>query len=109
MSKPTFPIRTSASEHERSPDLTEIEDLIRTAANQRQGDCLALLELLRQLNNIHYEIRETLFQNALPDKRQKLYSLLKDIEREGGWPYIPKMKLMELLQNIDETDSATEE
>ena len=81
--------------------LEQISDLIHATAKQREGDCLALLELLRSLNDLHYEIRETIFREALPDNRQKLYSLLKDIEQEGGWPYIPRMKLLALLENMD--------
>ena len=85
----------------QSGSLSSINELIYATAKQREGDCLALLELLRQLNELHYDIRETLFRDALPDNRQKLYSLLKDIEQEGGWPYIPRMKLLALLENME--------
>ena len=90
-------------------DLSQIHDLIYAVAARREGDSLALLELLRQLNDIHYDIRETIFRNALPDNRQKLYSLLKDIEQSGGWPYIQRMKLLALLENmdLDQADSST--
>lgn len=88
-------------------DLSQISELIHAAAVRREGDSLALLDLLRQLNNLHYDIRETLFRDALPNNRQKLYSLLKDIEQEGGWPYIPRMKLLALLGNMEMEDANT--
>ena len=42
------------------------------------------------------------FRDALPDNRQRLYRLLKDIEQEGGWPYIKRMQLLALLEHLDE-------
>ena len=75
---------------------------MQAAAQRREGDCLALLALLRLLNELHYEIRDTLFREALPNNRQRLYRLLKDIEQEGGWPYIQRTKLIALLANIEE-------
>jgi hypothetical protein len=44
------------------------------------------------------------FQVSLPDNRQALYALLKDIEEEGGWPYIDRMRLRSLLKNFSEVD-----
>jgi hypothetical protein len=41
-----------------------------------------------------------MFQVSLPDNRQALYALLKDIESQGGWPYIERMKLQSLLANL---------
>jgi hypothetical protein len=69
-------------------------------ANSHQGDSLSLLALLRALEALHREIREDLFQSSLPDNRQALYALLKDIEEAGGWPYIDRMKLQLLLCNF---------
>jgi hypothetical protein len=83
-------------------DLAELTQVVQAAAQRREGDCLALLALLRLLNDLHAEIRDTLFREALPDNRQRLYRLLKDIEQEGGWPYIQRTKLLALLQNIEE-------
>jgi hypothetical protein len=84
------------------PVLAEISDAIEDLAAQRQGDCLALLELLRTLEYLHQNIRETLFTEALPANRQHLYQLLRDIEVNGGWPYIKRMKLTALLKVWDE-------
>ncbi|MBD2020327.1 hypothetical protein H6F43_09025 [Leptolyngbya sp. FACHB-36] len=73
---------------------------VRELAQHCRGDSLKLLALLRLLESLHQEIREGLFQESLPDNRQALYSLLKDIETVGGWPYIHRMKLQLLLKNI---------
>jgi hypothetical protein len=71
-------------------------------ASSLQGDSLGLLELLRSLESCHRDIRDNLFQSSLPDNRQALYALLKDIEEAGGWPYIDRMKLQLLLCNFPE-------
>jgi hypothetical protein len=73
---------------------------IRSLANSHKGNSLVLLALLRALEHSHREIRENLFQASLPDSRQALYALLRDIEEEGGWPYIDRMKLRLLLSNL---------
>ncbi len=72
---------------------------IQTLAQSCQGDSLALLALLRCLEALHREIREGVFQESLPDNRHGFHTLLKDIESEGGWPYIERMKLQSLLQS----------
>ncbi|HIK28972.1 MAG: hypothetical protein N3E45_05100 [Oscillatoriaceae bacterium SKW80] len=73
---------------------------IRALASGCQGNTLAILALLRSLEAIHQEIRDTLFLNSLPDNRQDLYALLRDIETAGGWPHIPRMRLRSLLVNL---------
>lgn len=75
---------------------------IRALAQSHQNDSLSLLALLRALEQLHREIREDLFQSSLPDNRQALYALLRDIEESGGWPYIDRMKLQLLLCNFPE-------
>ena len=97
-----------------SIELQDIASAIRALAQNLQGDSIALVSLLRHLEELHREIREGLFQASLPDNRQALYKLLKDIETEGGWPYIERMKLQALLANlptetVDETSDATQE
>jgi small-conductance mechanosensitive channel len=79
--------------------LDGIANTVRDAAASCQGNPLALLALLRQLEQLHREIRDEAFVTNLPDNRQALYSLLKDIEAEGGWPYIERMRLQELCAN----------
>ena len=80
---------------------------IRALAHSHQNDSLSLLALLRALEELHQEIREDLFQSSLPDNRQALYALLKDIEESGGWPYIDRMKLQLLLSNFPESIGET--
>ena len=73
---------------------------IQALANSHKGNSLAILALLRALEHSHREIQENLFQETLPDNRQQLYALLKDIHESGGWPYIERMKLQALLENF---------
>ncbi|MBV9387935.1 MAG: hypothetical protein JOZ78_16050 [Chroococcidiopsidaceae cyanobacterium CP_BM_ER_R8_30] len=81
-------------------ELQAVATVVRTLAQKKQGDSLALLALLRKLEELHREIREGIFQASLPDNRQALYMLLKDIQSEGGWPYIQHMKLEAFLANL---------
>jgi len=95
----------------RSKDLDQLALSIRSIAERSAGDGVALLALLRVLEILHREIREGLFQDTLPSNRQALYTLLRDIEATGGWPYIHRMRLQEFLKNLaneDETCSETE-
>ena len=95
--------------NEKSPELREplelslqaSSDRIQELAHHYRGDSLKLLALLRLLESLHQEIRDGLFQESLPDNRQALYNLLKDIETTGGWPYIHRMKLQLLLKNFE--------
>lgn len=80
-------------------DLQEIAAAIDQAAQVRDGDSVALLALLRLLEQRHREICETQFRDALPNHRHTLYTLLRDIEVHGGWPYIQRMKLRSLFAN----------
>jgi len=79
-------------------DLQAIAQAVTAASLRRRGDSLALLALLRLLEQLHGDIRDTLFSEALPDNRQRLYALLRDIEVNGGWPYIQRMRLLALLE-----------
>jgi hypothetical protein len=80
--------------------LQTIAQITQDLAETIQGDSLALLALLRTLERLHQEIRDSFFQDALPDNRQALYNLLRDIETSGGWPYIHRMKLQSLLKQL---------
>lgn len=88
-------------------DLDQLSKLIDQVALDRQGKSTALLALLRLLEERHRDICEALFYDALPDNRQHLYALLRDIEVNGGWPYIQRMKLQALLANLPELDFDT--
>ncbi len=79
--------------------LAAIGTEVQTLAQRYQNDSLALLALLRCLEALHRDIREGFFQESLPDSRHGFHTLLKDIESQGGWPYIERMKLQSLLNN----------
>jgi hypothetical protein len=74
-------------------DLDDIKTLINAHAQTSADNTLELLQLLRLLESLHRSIRDELFIKALPTNRQALYLLLREIEAEGGWPYIPRMRL----------------
>lgn len=80
--------------------LSAIATTVEALAQSYQGDSLGLLAVLRRLEALHREIREGLFHASLPDNRHGLEALLKDIETEGGWPYIERMRLQALLVNL---------
>ena len=85
--------------------LTNITDRINELAEQNREDPIALLHLLRTLEQLHREIQQNHFQAALPDSRQALYALLRDIEENGGWPYVQRWKLQALFANLPETET----
>lgn len=85
---------------ELQTDLDSIAKLVRATAQTYKGQSHELLALLRVLEAIHQEIRDGLFQDSLPDNRQALYALLRDIENDGGWPYIHRMKLQAFLSQL---------
>ncbi|MEM7756948.1 MAG: hypothetical protein AAF298_02275 [Cyanobacteria bacterium P01_A01_bin.40] len=80
--------------------LKEIARDICALAEKNQHDSLFLLSLLRDLEKIHRLIRIEYFETALPQTRNDLYQFVRDIEEKGGWPYIERMRLMNLLQNL---------
>ena len=92
-------------EQDRNHDLTvkfsQINAEIDKLAQQHQDDPRFLLALLRNLEQIHRQIRTSMFEPSLPSTRNKLYDLVKEIEEQGGWPYIERMKLQQLLKNIE--------
>ncbi len=81
-------------------DWPNMAETFRALAKEHQGNPTELLALLRNLETLHQELREGLFQESLPSNRQQLYNLLKEIEAEGGWPYIPRMKLRSFFENF---------
>jgi len=75
---------------------------IATLATEHQGEIIDLLAILRSLEQSHRQVREEWFQDALPSNRQVLYSLLRDIEESGGWPYIKRGTVRLLLSQLQE-------
>jgi hypothetical protein len=98
----------SALSLNETPELQQIADLVKAQAHQASGNMEQLLALLRSLELLHREIRDGLFQEALPGNRQALHRLLREMESEGGWPYIPRMRLQEFLKYLEATSSQTE-
>ena len=85
---------------ERDMNWQKTADDILVLAKNNKEDTLFLLSLLRNLEMLHRQIRTEMFEMSLPHTRNDLYQLVKDIEESGGWPYIERMKLRELLENI---------
>ncbi|EAW38215.1 hypothetical protein [Lyngbya sp. PCC 8106] len=91
------------TDFESEPFKSQLESLsltIRDLSQEVQGNTVALLGILRTLELLHREIREGWFRDALPDNRQALYALLKEIETYGGWPYIPRASLRSLSEKL---------
>jgi hypothetical protein len=88
-------------------ELDRIANEIHSIADRNRMDPVALLQLLRTLEHLHREIQQDYFQSALPNSRQALYTLLRDIEENGGWPYIQRWKLQALFANLSETEKST--
>ena len=89
-------------------DLKQLAKAAEQAAIARIGDEIALLGLLRLLEELHSQIRDAWFQDSLPTNRQRLYALLRDIEISGGWPYIQRMRLRALLEQLELAESISE-
>ena len=87
--------------------LQDIAQDLCALAESHQDDSLFLLSLLRNLEQIHRQIRVDYFESTLPQTRNDLYQLVKDIEEKGGWPYIERMRLKELLQNLELKTNST--
>ena len=77
-------------------------------AEKNQHDNLFLWSLLRSLEQIHRQIRVNYFDSALPQTRNDLYQFVREIEEQGGWPYIERMRLKELLHNLENDESVTD-
>ncbi len=90
------------------PEFEQIAKSVKKLAEASKGNDIKLLALLRLLESLHREVCEGLFQESLPDNRQALYALLRDIETNGGWPYIRRMGLQSLLINLS-PDSSDED
>ncbi|MFN9692457.1 MAG: hypothetical protein ACK550_01435 [Synechococcaceae cyanobacterium] len=72
-------------------------DALLERAESLQGDTAGLLALLRSIEAAHRAIQEGPFRASLPEDRNRLFELLADMERSGGWPYIPRLQLRTFL------------
>ena len=80
--------------------LNDIKAIVNDHAQRSAESTEDLLQLLRLLESLHQDIREDLFLKSLPTSRHALHLLLREIENEGGWPYIPRMRLKALMANL---------
>lgn len=87
--------------HKLTEETERVKTLVLEIAKDYEGDGPALLTLLRVLEALHWQVREKFFHPALPETRQDLYQLLREIEENGGWPYIERMKLRSLLTYLE--------
>ncbi|MEM8638183.1 MAG: hypothetical protein AAGG51_05080 [Cyanobacteria bacterium P01_G01_bin.54] len=81
--------------------LDSLEHQVLGIAQKHPHDCLALLELLRLLNQLHQQVRDEFFYTALPDNRHGLAQVLRNIEETGGWPAIERVRLQAFLANLE--------
>lgn len=99
------------SQQEQITDLSDIEaisDRIWQLAQEQQNNPVELLQILRILEAIHKRIRDDLFQPALPISRHELFNLLRDIETNGGWPHIYRMKIHEICRYLEQEENGEE-
>ena len=89
-------------------DLEMISDRIWQFAQEQEGDSTSILQILRVLEAIHKRIRDDLFQPALPTSRHELFNLLRDIETNGGWPHIYRMKINEICRYLEQPEELAE-
>lgn len=89
--------------------LEVLAEEISALATSHQGEVIDLLAILRSLEQCHRQVREGLFQEALPSNRQVLYSLLRDIEESGGWPYIERGTVRSLLSQLQNAQDPNQE
>ena len=66
---------------------------LRELSEQHRDDPESLLLLRRDLEALHRDIQDDAFRASLPEDRQKLFALLKTMERSGGWSSIPRLQL----------------
>ena len=82
--------------------LKETSKSLYALAQKHREDSLFLLSLLRDLEKIHRQIRINFFEKGLPQTRNDLYQFVRDIEEKGGWPYIERMRLKDLLSKMEQ-------
>jgi hypothetical protein len=90
----------TATEEPMESAMAAIAASVMDVAASVEGDTRQLLEVLRFLENLHRQVRDSYFQQSLPDSRQSLYALLRDIELNGGWPNIRRVHLDALMWEL---------
>jgi hypothetical protein len=98
---------TPAQQTSLSNQLQSLQQL----TQELNGNPEALLEVLRQIEQLHRTVQDGAFRGSLPTDRSQLFGLLQNMERSGGWPYIPRLQLrtfMDLLQLDADPDAPRE-
>lgn len=95
---------------EKNLDLSQnlgalLQDILAIAA-EYEGEGESQLVILRELEQLHRKICEEYFYPTLPERRRDLYHLLRDMEEEGGWPYIARPKLKFVMKALMDAESA---
>ncbi|MBF2057693.1 MAG: hypothetical protein IGQ45_10875 [Cyanobacterium sp. T60_A2020_053] len=83
--------------HNKLKPLTE--EILALAENS-QDNCLELIHILREIEFLHRNIVNDFLSASLPETRHHLYILLRHIEEEGGWPYIPRFRIKNLCEKL---------
>lgn len=91
-----------------SQSLEPLLQEIMAIAADHEGDGQAQLLVLRQLELLHRKICEDYFYHTLPERRRDLYNLLRDMEENGGWPYIARPKLQLFMDALLEAEAEAE-
>ncbi len=99
------------SETSPSPDQPSASGSLREAdsplaslqalAEGLEGQPDQLLELLRRIEHLHRRIQDGPFRSSLPADRNALFQLLSEMERSGGWPYIPRLQLRTFIDLLN--------
>lgn len=82
------------------PKIKELAKQIWDIAEESQENLFAILLILRELETLHRNIRQEMFEPVLPDTRHRLYLLLRHLEEVGGWPYIERMRLKDICAKL---------
>jgi hypothetical protein len=77
---------------------------VEALATELSGQPEALLTLLRRIEGLHRRIQDGPFRACLPEDRNRLFELLAEMERSGGWPYIPRLQLRTFLDLLQQSD-----
>ena len=91
-----------------SQNLEPLLQEIMAIAADNEGDGQTQLLILRQLELLHRKICADYFYQTLPERRRDLYNLLRDMEENGGWPYIARPKLKMVMQALLEAEAEDE-
>jgi hypothetical protein len=83
-------------------------ETLQSLGTELEGQPEALLALLRRLEQLHRAIQDGPFRASLPADRGALFQVLSEMERSGGWPYIPRLQLRTFLDLLG-AEAAAEE